>query len=47
MTENKTAFQKFLEENDLKEEFAEVTDEIYEKTGHPAPAKAYRLILEN
>lgn len=47
MTESKTAFEKFLEENDLKEEEAEVTDEIYKKTDYPTPAKAYRLVLEN
>ena len=47
MTENKTAFEKFLEENGLKEEVAEVTDEIYKPTGYPEPAKAYRLVLEN
>ena len=47
MTANKTAFQKFLEENGLEEEEAEVTNEIYKGTGYPTPAKAYRLILEN
>jgi hypothetical protein len=45
--EPKTEFEKFLKKYELKEEVAEIADEIFEKTGYPAPLKAFRLVIEN
>ena len=42
-----TAWEKFLDKADLKEEISEVTDETYEETGYPEPIKNYRFILES
>ncbi len=40
------SWQEFLKKTNLKEEYAEISDGFYEKTGYPEPVKSYRLIIE-